>query len=89
MLRISSAESDEPAVTLRLEGQIVGPWVEELQKTIEELLNQGRLLTLDVTEATFADKKGVALLLDLRRRSVSIRGCSPFLNEQLKSAGKN
>jgi ABC-type transporter Mla MlaB component len=89
MLRISSTEHDEPAVTLRLEGQIVGPWVDELRKTIEQLLNQGRLLTLDLTEATFADRNGVALLLDLRRRTVSIRGCSPFLNEQLKSAGKN
>jgi ABC-type transporter Mla MlaB component len=89
MLRISGAESDEPAVTLRLEGQIVGPWVEVLRETTEQLLNQGRLLTLDVSEAMFADRNGVALLLDLCRRSVSIRGCSPFLSEQLKSAGKN
>jgi len=89
MLRISSAESDEPAVTLLVEGQIIGPWVDELRKTIEPLLTQGRLLTLDLTEATFADRNGVALLLSLRQRAVSIRGCSPLLNEQLKSAVKN
>jgi len=89
MLRISSPESDEQAVTLLVEGQIVGPWVDELSKTIEQLLNQGRFLTLDLTEVTFADGNGVALLLDLRQRTVSISGCSPFLSEQLKSAGNN
>ena len=89
MLRISCTESDEKAVTLHIEGQIVGPWVDEFRKTIDQLLNQGRLLTVDLTEATFADRNGVALLLDLRQRTVSIRGCPAFLSEQLKSAGKS
>jgi len=89
MLRISGAQSDEPAVTLFVEGQIIGPWVDELRKTIEQLLNQGRFLTLDLTDATFADRDGVTLLLSLHQRAVSLTGCSPFLSKQLKSAGKN
>ena len=89
MLRISSTESDEPAVMLRIEGQIVGPWVDELSKTINQLLHQGRLPALDLTEVTFADRNGLALLLDLRQRTVSISGCPPFLSEQLKSEDKN
>jgi ABC-type transporter Mla MlaB component len=84
MLRISKPESDESTVTLRLEGQIVGPWVEELRRSSEKLLGNGHRLTLDLTEVTFADHAGVALLRHLQEKVISLTGCSPFLEEQLK-----
>lgn len=87
MLRISNPESGELTVTLRLEGQIVGPWVDELRRASERFLGNGHRLVLDLTEVTFADRGGVALLLELQAKVVSLMGCSPFLDEQLKRFG--
>jgi len=84
MLRIFNAEFDKPIVTLRMEGQIAGPWVDELRRATENFLGSGHRLTLDLTEVTFADQNGVALLLKLQEQTVSMMGCSPFLSEQLK-----
>ena len=87
MLRISKLGSDESTVTLRLEGQLVGPWVDEFRRTAERNLGNGHRLTLDLTDVTFADHDGVALLLALQAEAVSLTGTSPFLDEQLKRAG--
>ena len=84
MLRISIRPVDAQGVTLRLEGQIIGPWVDELAKACEQFLREGRALTLDLTELTFADDAGVALLMNLERRNALVIGSSPFMTEQLK-----
>jgi anti-anti-sigma factor len=86
MLLISRPEMGEQTVTLRLEGQLVGPWVDELRKTARKFQNNGHRLTLDLSDVTFADSTGVGLLLDLQQQAVSLAGCSPFLEEQLKRA---
>src|ERR1041385_6195531 len=62
MLRISLAGPEGKSSTLRLEGQIIGPWVEELRKTAEGFRDNGHRVTLDLAEVTFADREGVALL---------------------------
>jgi anti-anti-sigma factor len=86
MLLISKPETDERTVTLRLEGQITGPWVDELRRACEKFLGNGHRLLLDLTEVTFADATGVALLVKLRTHQIELAGCSPFLQEQMKRA---
>jgi ABC-type transporter Mla MlaB component len=85
MLKITEVETANHSVTLKLEGRIVGPWVEELGRVCERLLNDGRGLELDASEISFVDHAGVVLLLELKKQDVSIRGCSPFVNEELKA----
>jgi len=82
MLRISEAPADGKA-TLRLEGQVAGPWVQELRSVAEGWLGRGYRLSLDVTGVSFADETGVTLLRDLRVRDVSVCGASPFVAELL------
>ncbi len=84
MLRISLVEALDQAVTLRLEGQVRGPWVEELRHTCEQFLARGRALLLDLTDVSFIDLDGVALCRRLRAQNVGILHCSPFVAEQLK-----
>jgi len=84
MLRISRVESPHEAVTIRLEGQVRGPWVEELRRACEQLLARGSGLILDLTEVSFIDLDGVALCRCLRDRKVAFLHCSPFVAEQLK-----
>jgi anti-anti-sigma regulatory factor len=87
VLRISLVEEPYGAVTLRLEGQVRGPWVEALRQSCESLLARGSGLILDLTEVSFIDLDGVALCRCLRARKVSFLHCSPFVAEQLKELG--
>ena len=84
MLKISQIEPINHAVTLRLEGRVVGPWVAELQKSCEEVLTARRSLKLHLADVEFMDAQGVALLSALRSRGVSLLDCSPFAAELLK-----
>lgn len=89
MLKISRVEPVNHAVTLRLEGRVVGPWVAELQKSCEAVLTEGRPLQLHLAEVQFLDAIGVALLSSLRSRGVSLLDCPPFAAEQLKTANNS
>lgn len=86
MLLISKPEIAEHTVTLRLEGRLVGPWVDELRRACEQFQGNGHRLMLDVTDVIFADPTGVALLARLRASAIEFIGCSPFLQEQMKRA---
>ena len=85
MLKISKAEPINHAVVLRLEGRIVGPWVEELQRSCEQVLAGDRPLKLQLADVEFMDAQAVALLLGLRSRGVALLECPPFVTEQLKT----
>ena len=85
MLKISQAGKASHPVILKLEGRVVGPWVEELRQVCETLLTEGRKLKLDLTDVSFADADGVAALTAFKMRGVRLASCSPFVEEQLKN----
>ena len=87
MLRISAINSPSQAVTLRLEGQIVGRWVKELKQSCEELKANGQGLVLDLVGVSFIDTDGLALLGSLTTGKVLLINASPFISELLKGAG--
>ena len=84
MLRISCVASPEGEVILRLEGQVGGPWVEELRRLCDQHLATGSALLLDLTDVSFVDLEGVALCRRLQDCNVVLLYCSPFVAEQLK-----
>jgi anti-anti-sigma regulatory factor len=86
MLKISTVESGNHSVILRLEGRLLGPWVEALRGACEQTLDAGLPLTLDVDDVSFVDRDGVELLAGLRARRVRFIHCTPFLREQLRAA---
>jgi hypothetical protein len=77
MLRIANADPSAPR-RLMLEGQLVGPWVDELYRVT---LGLGAVdgFSLDLRNVTFADHAGVALLRRLRAYGAVLVGCSSFL----------
>ena len=87
MLRIVRVASSNEAVSLRLEGQVRGPWVEELRRSCAQALATGRGLILDMTDVSFLDLDGVALCRSLSDHHVALLHCSPFVGEQLKGGG--
>jgi ABC-type transporter Mla MlaB component len=85
MLRITVVESSKGAVTLRVEGRITGPWVEELRTAFNvHTFPDDVQVSLDLADISFADAAGIALLRELRNRGVGLIRTSPFLAEQLK-----
>ena len=87
MLRITPTDRGNHHIILRLEGRLAGPWVTELWKACEKVLGNGQALELNLAEVSFVDLAGVTLLTKVRARGVDLADCSPFVTEQLKSAG--
>ena len=84
MIRISVTESTGNAVTLLIEGKVIGEAVDELNLCCDQALAEGPRLTLDVAGVTFIDRKGVALFHRLAAHQVSVVNCPAFVAEQLK-----
>jgi anti-anti-sigma factor len=87
MLRISQATTDN-RITLHLEGEISGRWVEELRGECARALSgdahTGRRLVLDLAEVSFIDAAGLALFRELSARRAIVTKCSPYVEELLK-----
>ncbi|MGC1453013.1 MAG: hypothetical protein WA830_23525 [Candidatus Sulfotelmatobacter sp.] len=86
MLKISIISDSDQAIQFQLEGKLVGPWVEELQRLSDEAFSHQKAMSLDLERVSFGDSRGVTLLRDLARRQVSQVKCSPFVSQQLKEA---
>ena len=88
MLRISRATTADQPEFLRLEGQVTGPWVEEVRRACAETLgnngHSGNCLVLDLAGVSFLDQDGIALFGELAARGVLFTNCSAFIAEQLK-----
>jgi hypothetical protein len=86
MLRITVLESSARATTLRVQGRIAGPWVEELRITCKEHIGSSQAqLYLELEEVSFADDTAVAYLKQLQDQGVGFLRVSPFLTELFKT----
>ena len=70
MLRI---EQINPA-TIRLEGKLLGPWVEAVRQAVSQ-----NAVSLDLSAVTFADEAGVRLLRELVDGGAKVVACSNFI----------
>lgn len=86
MLKISDAGMWDADVTLRLDGEVTGRWVEVLRSSCDVALRRGARLTLDLSHVSFADSGGIVLLRSLTDRQVRLVNASPFVAEQMRRA---
>jgi anti-anti-sigma regulatory factor len=85
-MKITVVESSRNGVRLRVEGRLMGRWVEELRRTCDlHALSDGIRLTLDLADVSFADAAGIELLKELRNRLVTLLSPSSLVAEQLKA----
>lgn len=84
MLRISIINDSKETIQLRVEGSLVGPWVDELRRQSDEASSQAATVTIDLEKLRFADATGVALLRELAGKRIAHFNCSPFISQQLK-----
>ena len=78
MLRITKLDGNAAVPTLKLEGKLLGPWVDEVRRACYDLAIPGRV-QLDLAAVTFVDAAGARLLRELLRRGVSLVVCSGFV----------
>jgi anti-anti-sigma regulatory factor len=70
--------------TFQLEGRLGGVWVDELRRSCDRVLSEGKRLTLDLSGVSFVDRDGVGLLRSLKCANVELRNCSPFIALRLE-----
>ena len=70
--------------TLKLEGKLLGPWVDELRRVCEEQRTPPSGLRLNLAGVTFVDPAGIKLLGDLIRLGAAICECTGFVDELLR-----
>jgi hypothetical protein len=76
VLRITTTTTDK--VVLKVEGRLVGPWVDELRNTVWRTNGWRERLEIDVEDLTFADDDGEKALAWLHRMGARFKGRSPF-----------
>ncbi len=88
MLRITRLEGHDDATTLKLEGRLIGPWVDELRAVCDGPDGSAGGLSLDLANVTYADGAGVRLLRELLGRGARLAACSGLVAELLRAEGR-
>jgi anti-anti-sigma regulatory factor len=83
VLKITEVSRSDSAITFKLEGKVLAPWVDELRRICTEPPHESRQIHLDLGAVTFLDEAGVELMRELIRQGISIDQCSGFIAELL------
>jgi len=81
MLRITVAP-DGGGRRVKLEGKLLGPWVEEVARACEA--QAGEAVSLDLSALTFVDEAGRRLLRELLSAGVMVALAAPLVAEWLR-----
>jgi ABC-type transporter Mla MlaB component len=81
MLRIY-IHDQVPVTSFVLEGKLVGPWVEELEKHWESAsaASSSRTMLVDLADVSFIDAEGRALLARMRQKGVRLLSAGVLIN---------
>ena len=93
MLRITIDESPE-SVTLRLEGKLIGPWVEEVEQCWRRVFATvgARMVLVDLSAVDFVDRAGRSLLSRMHAAGFRLEGSGPmtqYLVEQINQDSRH
>jgi hypothetical protein len=84
MLRLTRIAGANSTQTIRLEGKLLGPWVEEVRKACGTV--RSVRTSLDLSALAFVDGAGERLLRDLIGRGIKVVACSNYVAELLRSS---
>ena len=83
MLKITEIARNDSSTTFKLEGKLLGPWVDELRNVCTQPLERLEQVGLDLAAVTFVNAAGAELLRKLIRQGIIITQCSAFVAELL------
>lgn len=84
MLRITRI-SGQKCLTLKLEGKLAGPWVDEAEKTWRSVQQTAgdQPLSVDLNDVTFIDRAGERLLRQMHAVGVVLFAEGPYISGRL------
>jgi hypothetical protein len=86
MIRLTRIAGPRATQTIKLEGKLLEPWVDEVRKSCASgALPTGRT-SLDLSTLTFVDAAGVGLLRELIDRGIEVVVCSSYVAELLRAS---
>jgi hypothetical protein len=85
MLKITEIVGADSGRTFKLEGKLLGPWVDELRNACVSPLDRLEQVGLDMAAVTFVSAAGAELLRELIRQGIIIAECSAFVAELLRA----
>jgi len=93
MLRIY-IHDEVPVTSIVVEGKLVGPWVEELEKCWETVMaaHSRKSMLVDLMHVTFIDSEGRALLTRMRRKGAKLLSSGVLINSivaEIEAQGSN
>jgi anti-anti-sigma regulatory factor len=83
MLRINRVSHPDQPTTLKLEGKLLGPWVDVLRDACSSPAFPSDRVRLDLSAVQFVDAAGARLLEELIGEGVQIIACSGYIAELL------
>jgi hypothetical protein len=83
MLKITRIGGENSALTLKLEGKLLEPWVAELLKASTLANGFASRIRLDLADLMYVDKAGAIALKELIGRGYSVSACSGYVAELL------
>ena len=86
MLRITTT-TESGSQTLKLEGRIGGPWVDELRETWSAVaeLSGPKSVSIDMRGVSYVDRRGAEFLLQMEGEGASLLRCSDFIRQLLQA----
>jgi ABC-type transporter Mla MlaB component len=82
MLRVTQIQTGS-STTLKLEGNLSGPWVEELRQCWAKLVEEKVPVEIDLRGLSFLDPDGTTLLLHMEREGSRLFGSAAFIHDLL------
>jgi hypothetical protein len=86
MLRITRFTGTHPTQTIRLEGKLLRPWIDEVRKACASGTDPAGRTTLDLSALTFVDAAGEELLRELIGQGIEVVSCSSYVAELLRAS---
>ena len=75
MLRVTTKiEEEHGKVTLKLEGKLAGPWVDEFERCCRSTLEKWKNVVVELDGVTFIDSKGKCLLAKIHGQGAKLTG---------------
>ena len=88
MLRLTPIASSHLAKTIKFEGKLLEPWIDEVSKVCAGGTDLSSRIGIDLSALIFVDAAGERLLRDLIARGIEVVACSSYVAELLRpSAG--
>ena len=86
MLRLTRLAGTHRTQAIKLEGKLLGPWVDEVSRACAAGTDSSSRINLDLSALVFVDAAGERLLRDLIARGIEVVACSSYVAELLRSS---